>query len=443
MFDLSSEFKRFYRECVVLPETKQAELRASRKKNIKRFKFGLAEYNKLNQTDYEISETLTQGSMAMHTTVQDTNNDYDIDVALVMASKDIADISPLTLRRVVGESWDIKSGNMNIPAEVKTGCVRVRYSKGYHLDFSVFRENGRQYEHAGKEWTERDIRAVTEWYNTCNKARGYELGKLVRLSKIFCKSRSQWQMPTGIIQTVLCQECFKPDIRLDKSFLATMFAIQNRLAHNKQVLIPVDGGRSLIYRVSDLTRVMNWQNRLSENICKVQAVLNAETCTAEQAIKAWGEFFNYPDFWNVNHLGRSIKESAIGIEFDQTEQFIDDLYPVDEQIYPEIVCYIRKDGYRVAYLENLLRCGNPLPIGLKVIFEIYNISCSYDQILWKVRNVGSEAERRNDIRGQIQDRGPRIEERTLFSGSHYIECYVIKDGICIGIGHKNVPICSD
>lgn len=108
MFDLSSEFKRFYRECVVLPETKQAELRTSRKKNIKRFKSGLVEYNKLNQTDYEISETLTQGSMAMHTTVQDTNNDYDIDVALVMDSKDIADISPLTLRRVVGESWNIK-----------------------------------------------------------------------------------------------------------------------------------------------------------------------------------------------------------------------------------------------------------------------------------------------------------------------------------------------
>lgn len=441
MFDLSSEFKRFYRECVVLPETKQAELRAGRKKNIKRFKFGLVEYNKLNQTDYEISETLTQGSMAMHTTVQDINNDYDIDVALVMDSKDIADISPLTLRRMVGESWNKKSGNMNIPAEVKTGCVRVRYSKGYHLDFSVFRENRRQYEHAGKEWTERDIRAVTKWYNTCNKARGYELGKIVRLSKMFCKSRSQWQMPTGIIQTVLCQECFKPDKRLDKSFLDTMIAIQNRLTNNKQVSIPVDGGRSLIYRVSDLIRVTNLQKRLSENLCKVQAVLNAETCTAEQAIRAWGEFFNYSNFWNVNHLGRSINESAIGIEFDQTEQFIDELYPIDEQIYPKITCSINKAGYRATYPEERLSCGCPLPIGLKIIFEIHNVFCSYDQVLWKVRNVGSEAERRNDIRGQIQNRSPWIEETTLFTGPHYIECYVIKDGICIGIGHKDVPIC--
>ena len=39
MFDLSSEFKKFYRECVVLPETKQAELRTSRKKNIVSVKF--------------------------------------------------------------------------------------------------------------------------------------------------------------------------------------------------------------------------------------------------------------------------------------------------------------------------------------------------------------------------------------------------------------------
>ena len=220
-----------------------------------------------------------------------------------------------------------------------------------------------------------------------------------------------------------------------------MIAIQNRLTNNKQVSIPVDGGRSLIYRVSDLIRVTNLQKRLSENLCKVQAVLNAETCTAEQAIRAWGEFFNYSNFWNVNHLGRSINESAIGIEFDQTEQFIDELYPIDEQIYPKITCSINKAGYRATYPEERLSCGCPLPIGLKIIFEIHNVFCSYDQVLWKVRNVGSEAERRNDIRGQIQNRGPWIEETTLFTGPHYIECYVIKDGICIGIGHKDVPIC--
>lgn len=64
----------------------------------------------------------------------------------------------------------------------------------------------------------------------------------------------------------------------------------------------------------------------------------------------------------------------------------------------------------------------------------------YDKVLWKVRNVGVEAERRNDIRGQIQDRGKEITENTKFYGSHYIECYLIKSGICVAIGHVDVPI---
>lgn len=55
-------------------------------------------------------------------------------------------------------------------------------------------------------------------------------------------------------------------------------------------------------------------------------------------------------------------------------------------------------------------------------------------------NVGSEAERRNDIRGQIIDKGNEITENSKFFGEHYIECYLIKNGICVAIGHVDVPI---
>ncbi|MBD9903480.1 nucleotide-binding domain-containing protein, partial [Enterococcus faecium] len=72
---------------------------------------------------------------------------------------------------------------------------------------------------------------------------------------------------------------------------------------------------------------------------------------------------------------------------------------------------------------------------------IGSINCpSYDKILWKVLNVGTEAERRNDIRGQIQDRGKEITEKSKFYGEHYIECYLIKNEVCVAIGHVNVPI---
>ena len=52
-------------------------------------------------------------------------------------------------------------------------------------------------------------------------------------------------------------------------------------------------------------------------------------------------------------------------------------------------------------------------------------------IYWKVRNVGYEAIRRNCIRGQIKKGIDYLNESTNFYGPHYVECYIIKDGICV------------
>jgi len=68
-------------------------------------------------------------------------------------------------------------------------------------------------------------------------------------------------------------------------------------------------------------------------------------------------------------------------------------------------------------------------------------SCPYS-VYWKVRNVGPEAERRDMTRGKIlDDRGnsERIEN-TNFYGPHYVECYIIEDGVCAARDRIGVPI---
>ena len=65
---------------------------------------------------------------------------------------------------------------------------------------------------------------------------------------------------------------------------------------------------------------------------------------------------------------------------------------------------------------------------------------SYDKILWKVRNVGELAEKKDMIRGQICDRGKNIHEHSDFYGPHYIECYLVKGNRCIARGKIDVPI---
>ena len=205
MYDCSKEFNKFYRTSVVLPETEQNELREKRKLNVKRLKEGLLEYNEENKKDYKISEDRIQGSMAMHTIVQNDNGDYDIDVGIVFESSNLNGLGPLASRNMVADALKRKTKQFAEEPEVKTSCVRLKYtSTGYHVDFALFKrekdtvdDKEYTYEHAGSEWSVRDVKALEEWFNAQIKEKGDILRKVIRLSKMFCNSRDTWKnMPS-------------------------------------------------------------------------------------------------------------------------------------------------------------------------------------------------------------------------------------------------------
>ena len=101
MYDVSKEFRKFYKNYVVLQSEKQQNLRDKKDLNIKRLEDGLVLYNEEKGTSYAIAEKRVQGSMAMATVVQNDSNDYDIDVAIVFDRSNIGDLTPLQARRLV------------------------------------------------------------------------------------------------------------------------------------------------------------------------------------------------------------------------------------------------------------------------------------------------------------------------------------------------------
>ena len=196
MYDCSKDFNKFYRTKVVLPETEQSELREKRKLNVKRLKEGLLEYNEEKGKSYKVAEDRIQGSMAMHTTVQNDKNDYDIDVGIVFDSSNLNGLGALATRNMVADALKRKTTQFAEEPDVKTSCVRLKYtSTGYHVDFAVFKrykenldEKDYIYEHSGTEWTIRHLKAIEEWFNEQIKDKGDILRKVIRLSKMFCKS---------------------------------------------------------------------------------------------------------------------------------------------------------------------------------------------------------------------------------------------------------------
>lgn len=115
-----------------------------------------------------------------------------------------------------------------------------------------------------------------------------------------------------------------------------------------------------------------------------------------QMLKMLGINFNH-DYWiasSKSTISESCQKSLYA--FSNTEQFIEDLYNMDEQYTVKIDCIISKNGFRdmpiLSFLEKFNGC---LPHGFSIDCSIgYTDAPRYDMILWKVRNVGAVAEQK-------------------------------------------------
>lgn len=132
--------------------------------------------------------------------------------------------------------------------------------------------------------------------------------------------------------------------------------------------------------------------------------------------------------------------------FRNTEQFIEDLFPVDIAHAVAIDCEVTQDGWRTRPLRRMVSNREPLLARKELDFTITECTVPepYD-VKWKVLNRGDEAERRDDIRGQIipPSRPRARHERTSFRGEHVVECYVVKDGIVVARDAIDVPITTN
>lgn len=450
MYDVSSKFNAFYNSHVVLPQTKQSELYRKKDLNIQRLKDGLEEYNSEYKTSYQVVDTCVQGSVAMSTVVQNEDSDYDIDVAVVFDKEDLGDKGAQATRNMVANALKRKTKQFNAEPEVKTSCVRIKYADGYHIDFAIYRryydERNKDwvYEHAGSDWTERELKGLSDWFKAQNDVSDGMLRKVVRLSKMFCKSRKSWKnMPSGLLQTILCDEKLQTFYeRIDELFYYTMQEVINRLESNTSVSAPVDNGRNLTPRNSDVQKMVNWKNRLKSKLEDLE-VLFKDDCSEDDALQAWYGFFNH-DYWSTT-FSESCNYSMVAKSvraFSDTEQFIEDMYPVNYIYSCNISCQVSGNGWRSKPISEFLSILNHyLPHNFEIRCTMNYTTCPQPyRVLWKVKNVGPEAERRNKVRGQIHEKGNTIVEHSNFYGNHYIECYIVKNGICVARSRVDIPI---
>ncbi len=155
------------------------------------------------------------------------------------------------------------------------------------------------------------------------------------------------------------------------------------------------------------------------------------------ANKKWKKVFGRPV-----PVADTTKEAASAYSFRNTEEFIEDKYPVDVRYPLSIDCTVTQDGFRPNTLRDMLTRNIWLRPQKTLDFNITECGVREPYMIkWKVLNRGDEAERRDAIRGSILDQDSKTHrESTSFRGEHYVECYIIKDGVVVARDHIDVPI---
>ena len=212
------------------------------------------------------------------------------------------------------------------------------------------------------------------------------------------------------------------------------------------MLAPIDNGRDLTPRKSDLQKMTNWKNRLKSKLEDLE-ILFKDDCSREDALQAWYGFFNH-DYWSeqvsetTNYSLVAVQKSVI-CSYSDTEEYIEDKYPMWIHHTVNLNCTVSGDGWRANTPLNsflsVLRTYVPHNFSVSCVVSSTTVPYPYE-VWWKVKNVGPEAQRRNEVRGQILKRGNAITENTKFYGNHYIECYIVKDGYCVARKLIRVPI---
>jgi hypothetical protein len=363
-----------------------------------------------------------QGSFMMNTIIEPISKEFDIDDGIYFISKDAPTNTIQTFH-----DWivDALRGHTKEDPVDKSTCVRLIYKANYHVDLPVYyvQEGAKpKLAHKAKGWIESDPREFMSWFSDKCDERG-QLRRIVRYLKVWSDFR-KGELPAGIIMSILAADNFVSNPRDDIALCLTLARIMETLDKSFTCLRPTTPiGEDLLAPFGKTKREYFLSSLRS--LVEAASFATSDSASHKDACKQWQSCFGADRF-----------------PFED-EEIAEERFRMDLQFSIDIDCIVRQNGFRDKLLSLILRDHSWLLPERELEFHIRTPPpLSNYEVYWKVRNVGSEAIKRKQVRGQIlpdEGRGSR-RERSCFQGKHYVECYIVQQDVCVARAGIWVPI---
>lgn len=399
-------------------------------------------------------DLIPQGSMAHKTIIKPFNgHEFDADVLLQLEPQD---------------TWKAKdyiealyqafhaSGNYCDRVTRKTRCVTVQYANDCHIDVVPFVElqpdtfyiiNRNEGEDGTFEQT--DPTGYTEWLDERNRITNGNLIKSIRLLKWLRDYKQTFTCKSVILDVLIAGRANSVNLVSDSKYYSDVPTTLVHLLEDLNTYLAMYP--DYMPRIEDPTcpeidynhrwdndQYLNFKKKVEYYASKARAAYDEEDITTSQNL--WRDLFG--DQFGSSSV-KSLSESLanfVTISGDPGEKFIEEMHDVklDARYNLKVVgSAVQKSGFRT---YDLPKRGNRIEPGRFVRFSIRKCTVPGEySILWKIKNRGKAAEAAECLRGEIVP-GDTHTEPTKYRGSHYVECYIIKDGICVARDRQPVLI---
>ena len=390
-----------------------------------------------------------QGSFMMNTIIEPLDGEFDIDDGIYLQVNSEPSESIIALHRWI---YNAVNGHTKEAPIDKNPCVRLVYAGKYHIDLPLYyiKEFGSPYlAHKTKGWIKSDPREFISWFN--QKADSYgQLKRLVRYLKAW-KDYRKGELPCGLVFCILAAQYAVFYDRDDIALCETLKNIHSALHQNFACYRPTTPYDENLLSDYSETNKKYFLDRLMGFIDSAEKAVDEDT-KQKESCKFWQRHLGEKRFLlgksdNISYNSLTsfhLDNYQSSIAYSETEEFIENRYPVCLMYELKIDCEVTQKGFRTQSLRNLIQKGLPLLADKKLNFSIKKNTCPEPfSIKWKVCNVGNEALKRDCIRGEIMNGNTSILETSDFRGEHFVECYIIKDNICVAKDRISVPIINN
>lgn len=410
-----------------------------------------------------VLDIVPQGSWAHRTIIRPAHGlEFDADFLIELREDDEWNESP---KRYATAVWNAlyKHPTYGDMSKKKDRCVRVTYANDCHIDVVTYvvLSSGREVivNRATNEFEDTNPVGFTEWIQEKDDLTGGNLRKVLRLLKYLRDHQNAFTVKSVLLTTMVgrvVDEWRSIDPSYYKDVPTTLLHLVEDLdnwlqAHWSKPSLsdPSCPSTTFDHRWTE-AQYLSFRDKTHSLLPKIQKAYDAETVA--ESIEEWRMVFGdaFPDssVSKSSVVGRDISpnEATQRDVRAPREQFIEELFAVNDRFTVIIECEVsdpeRPNRQQRRQLKAL---HGRVPKYRRLLFKVTRTDVPQPfSVYWKVRNRGEEAARLNALRGEIvPDEGEHQRaERTAYIGNHFVECYIVKDNVCVAQTHQPVIIAS-